>query len=626
VKVLRNASASRTTLASLGALYLLVVTLTVILINRILAAPIDPTEGIGWVLASFGVLFAAGLLVALAVSVARLLRDRGRGRPGSGFKARLTGFFSLVVVLAAVPQGIVSVSFLEAGIDMIFRSGTADAVRGGLDLALNFYERHVYDVRQVAVDGTLQRLIDERPEISGSAGASPAAEAAPLEAAPLEAAPLDGAPSGDVVSVEELWPELARRLPRTATVQLFDRDGNSVYAAGEELFVRSIAGPSGVGEGAPRVGRATIAGEGVLQMVAPIALGPQRLPGAAVLTVRFPENLERTARLLTDSQSLFTRFDRVRPTVLLLLVLTYGVFAAPILLLAVMAGFFLSDRIMRPIEALEEATRRVSDGDYSVRILTRPGEDLGVLVVSFNRMVTELDRARRRMAQAEKVQAWQEIAQRLAHEVKNPLTPIRLAAERLERRYHADAPDFGEVLTRTVRTITREVDALTGLLDEFRSFSRMPEPQFAPVEILPLLREVAAVYRDSPEVAINLDGVDPGASVAGDRGQLRQVFVNLFTNAVEAAGTVRVVVSSHRIERGNRAILRLRLEDDGPGIPEEIRTTIFDPYVTSKNRGTGLGLAIVERIVFDHDGRISCESAPGSGATFVIDLPVEHEQ
>jgi two-component system, NtrC family, nitrogen regulation sensor histidine kinase NtrY len=241
-------------------------------------------------------------------------------------------------------------------------------------------------------------------------------------------------------------------------------------------------------------------------------------------------------------------------------------------------------------------------------------------------MVTELDRARRRMAQAEKVQAWQEIAQRLAHEVKNPLTPIRLAAERLERRYQADAPDFGEVLTRTVRTIMREVDALTGLLDEFRSFSRMPEPQFAPVAILPLLREVAAVYRDNPEVAIVLEGVDPDASVAGDRGQLRQVIVNLLTNSIEAAGTVRVVVSSHRIERGNRAILRLRVEDDGPGIPEEIRDTIFDPYVTSKNRGTGLGLAIVERIVFDHDGRISCESAPGSGATFVIDLPVEHEQ
>jgi nitrogen fixation/metabolism regulation signal transduction histidine kinase len=514
-----------------------------------------------------------------------------------------------------VPQGIVSVSFLGAGIDMIFRSGTADAVRGGLDLALDYYERHVYDVRQVASDGTLQRLVDARPEIApleeGAAGDATSAETQP---------PVDPAP------VIDLWPELARRLPRAATVQLFDREGRSIHAAGEDLFVRTIPGPAGVVDGSPRIGRATIAGEAVLQMVAPVTFGEARSPGAAVLTVRFPENLERTARLLTDSQSLFTRFDSARPTVLVLLALTYGVFAAPILLLAVMAGFFLSDRIMRPIEALEEATRRVSDGDYSVRILTRPGDDLGVLVVSFNRMVTELDRARRRMAQAEKVQAWQEIAQRLAHEVKNPLTPIRLAAERLERRYLAEAPDFGEVLTRTVRTITREVDALTGLLDEFRSFSRMPEPRFAPVEVLPLLREVAAVYRDNPEVAIILEGVDPASSVAGDRGQLRQVFVNLFTNAIEAAGTVRVVVSSHRIERGDRSVLRLRVEDDGPGIPEEIRDTIFDPYVTSKNRGTGLGLAIVERIVFDHDGRISCESAPGSGATFVIDLPVEHEQ
>jgi signal transduction histidine kinase len=152
----------------------------------------------------------------------------------------------------------------------------------------------------------------------------------------------------------------------------------------------------------------------------------------------------------------------------------------------------------------------------------------------------------------------------------------------------------------------------------------MPEPQFDAVQIPELLREVADVYRDNPSVSISLAGIPDDLSISADRGQLRQIFVNLITNAVEAAGgSVSIVVSAHEVQRGRQSICRIRVEDDGPGVPEDLRASLFEPYVTSKNRGTGLGLAIVERIVFDHDGRISCESAPGSGTTFVVDLPVE---
>jgi nitrogen fixation/metabolism regulation signal transduction histidine kinase len=267
----------------------------------------------------------------------------------------------------------------------------------------------------------------------------------------------------------------------------------------------------------------------------------------------------------------------------------------------------------------------VADGDYTVRILTRPGDDLGVLVVSFNRMVNELDRARRRMAQAEKVQAWQEIAQRLAHEVKNPLTPIKLTAERLQRRYEVGAADFPDVLHRAVDTIRREVDALTEMLDEFRSFSRMPEPQFYPISIEHVFAEAAAVYHDFPGVDIDLSGIASNLEIDADRGQIRRVVLNLFANAVEAAdGRVRIVVSAHEIQREGVPTCRIRIDDDGPGIPPELGESLFKPYVTSKSSGTGLGLAIVERIVFDHEGGISYESAPGSGTTFVVDLPLHH--
>ncbi|MFW5827363.1 MAG: ATP-binding protein [Alkalispirochaeta sp.] len=597
MRVLRSASASRTTLASLGALYVLVVVLTVALMNRVLVTPPDFDFGFAWVLFVFGALFAIGLIGAVGVSIFRLLRDRQTGKPGSGFKGRLTGFFALVVLLSAVPQGIVSVSFLASGFDVIFQSNTAQAISDGLAVTLDYYEDSIRDLRILADDGTIEAAVARH--LSETSGTNEA-------------------------EVREIWPEILRRIPAAEAVQVFDHAGGELLVLGERMFARrSMPGTGGRGDDDATVTRGTIAGVPALQLVAPISI-PDEDAAMVVVTARVPERLEQTARSLTAAQELFARFERLRSPLIFVLIAMYGVFAAPILLLSILAGFFLSDRIMRPIEALEDATRRVAEGDYSVRILTRPGDDLGVLVVSFNRMVTELDRARRRMAQAEKVQAWQEIAQRLAHEVKNPLTPIKLAAERLQRRYQAHAPDFEDALDRTVSTIVREVDALTALLNEFRSFSRMPEPQFEQIALGELLRHVADIYRDQHDVSISLAGVSDEMIIAADRGQLRQVFVNLIANAVEATGgSVSILISAHEVQRGRESICRVRVEDDGPGIPEDLRESVFDPYVTSKSRGTGLGLAIVERIVFDHDGRISYESAPGSGTTFVIDLPVE---
>lgn len=621
MRVLRSASASRTTLASLGALYLLVVALTVVLINRVLAEPFEFGSGFSIVLVGLGIMFPVGLLVVLALNLVRLLRDRHERRPGSGFKTRLTGFFALVVFLAAVPQGIVSVSFLSAGLDLLFRSNAAEAVSRSLDLALDYYEDQVRDLRVAAEEGAIEAIIAAHSVTDGVAGGGDVG--GDTDGAGAVGA-VDSAAAGQSASVDPLLIALRRRVPHAAAVQLFDPTGQELYFSGDTTFARGARPGGAIAAADATVTRIVRGGEPVLEAVTPIDPGGAG-PAVAVVTARLPAGLDETARMLTEVDDLYARFAGVRSAVLLVLTAVYGVFAAPTLLMSIMAGFFLSDRIMRPIESLEEATRRVADGDYSVRILTPPGGDLGVLVVSFNRMVTELDRARRRMAQAEKVQAWQEIAQRLAHEVKNPLTPIRLAAERLRRRYEAGAPDFGDVLGRTVDTIVREVDALTSLLNEFRSFSRLPEPQIARVPVRELIEEVAAVYGDHPSVAVDSAAVPPGLMIGADRGQMRQVFTNLFANAVEASGgSVSIAVSAHEIQRGGETICRIRVEDDGPGIPADLRESLFEPYVTSKSRGTGLGLAIVERIVFDHDGRISFESAPGSGTTFVLDLPVEH--
>ncbi len=587
MRVLRTASASRTTIASLAALYLTIVILTILLAERLILQPGALREPYTIVFLLIGLLFPGVLLVALGVSIARLVRDRYAGRPGSGLKVRLAALFTLGVVLASVPQGIVSIVTLSSALETVLASGTGAALRGGLDLALRYYEEQVDMLETIAQEERVQTLAGE-------------------------------------ARYEDLYSQVVRMVPRAVALSVYDGEGILVWNRGE-LRTPLQTAPSVVIGGPVRVSRASSPEGGFLRLLAPIAV-ENGFPAFFVVDVVLPPDFENVAGELSDSVSVFAQLERFRPNLPVIVAALYVVFAAPMFLMAILAGFFFSNRVMRPIESLEAATKQIAEGDYSVRILVRARDDLGVLVQSFNRMVTELDRTRRRAAQAEKVQAWQEIAQRLAHEVKNPLTPIRLAAERLRRRYEAGDENFGEVLHRTVSTIVREVDLLSAMLNEFRSFTRLPEPQIKTVILLPVLRAVADVFVSRPGVTVDYSTVGPERSIEADEGQLRQVLLNLFTNAMESGGErVTITCLVDLVKRGDATYARIRIEDDGPGIPPEIADSIFDPYVTSKAHGTGLGLAIVERIVFDHGGRIEVEGAPGGGASFVIDLPSSDE-
>ena len=168
---------------------------------------------------------------------------------------------------------------------------------------------------------------------------------------------------------------------------------------------------------------------------------------------------------------IFGQLNRFRSRYLLVIALLYSVFALPLFLMAIVASVLISNELIRPMLNLEEATQRVAAGDYSYRILTRSNQGLGHLVDLFNRMVQELERSRQRLLQTDKIAAWREIAQHLAHEIKNPLTPIRLSVDRALRKYHAGSDNFGATFETSARTILREVDALTQLLNEFRDFS-----------------------------------------------------------------------------------------------------------------------------------------------------------
>jgi nitrogen fixation/metabolism regulation signal transduction histidine kinase len=229
--------------------------------------------------------------------------------------------------------------------------------------------------------------------------------------------------------------------------------------------------------------------------------------------------------------------------------------------------------------------------------------------------------------QAQREAAWAEAAQRLAHEVKNPLTPIRLAAERLRMKL-ADKLEKkdGEILDRASSTIVAQVEALRKLVDAFGDYAREPELNREAIRLDKLVADVVALYQQGDSrIRFSLD-LEPGPQgLSADSGRIRQLLHNLIRNAGEArdTGQVSVEITSHVVEEGGRRRLALRLADDGPGFPAIVLENPFEPYVSNKRRGSGLGLAICRKIVAEHDGRIRIENPPEGGARVCIDLPLD---
>jgi nitrogen fixation/metabolism regulation signal transduction histidine kinase len=232
------------------------------------------------------------------------------------------------------------------------------------------------------------------------------------------------------------------------------------------------------------------------------------------------------------------------------------------------------------------------------------------------------------LLRAQRDAAWGEVARRLAHEIKNPLTPIQLSAERMRRRFLGQMNEKdAEVLERATHTIVQQVEAMKQMVNAFSDYARAPAMELVSFDLNQLVIEVAELYRaQGAPVQLQLF-LDAGLGlVEADRGRVRQILNNLLTNAFEALeGQVdgAVIVETRRIAVLGHPVLDLVVSDNGPGFQHEIIGQVFDPYVTSKPKGTGLGLAIVKKIVEEHGGRIEADNAPGGGARVRILLPLD---
>ncbi|MEZ4404190.1 MAG: ATP-binding protein [Kofleriaceae bacterium] len=307
--------------------------------------------------------------------------------------------------------------------------------------------------------------------------------------------------------------------------------------------------------------------------------------------------------------------------------LVAAVLALLALVLTMLLGAVVARRITGGLDGLVAGAHAAAKGDLEHRVPVTSADEIGAVAGAFNLMLEDLRTAEERLVIAERIAAWQEIARRLAHEIKNPLTPIQMAMDNLRKTWRKQHPSFGEILEESTATVLEEADRLRRIVSEFSDFARMPRADVHPLDLSETVGAALALYQGETPVVSQLAAGLP--SVAADRGQLTQVVLNLVENARDAiAGKPdgQIVVTTRRGDAGDR--VELIVSDNGPGVPPDLRDKVFAPYFTTKHGkgGTGLGLAIVHRIVGDHAGRIVIGAAPGGGARFAVELPLETGQ
>ena len=286
---------------------------------------------------------------------------------------------------------------------------------------------------------------------------------------------------------------------------------------------------------------------------------------------------------------------------------------------AAFAGALLASRVTRPVEALRAAAARVAAGDLEARVGVPATGELGELVRAFDAMTADLARSQARLAQAERIAAWREVARRLAHEIKNPLTPIAMSVETLRDAHARGRPDFPEIFDEGTRAIGEEVRRLKRIVDEFSRFARLPAPErtrIAPEELVAAL--FALFPAPPPGVALEREVAPALPEVFADRDQILQVLLNLARNGLDAMPAGGRLAVRAFAEDGAVAFC---VSDEGPGIARADLERVFEPYFTTKAGGTGLGLAIARRIAEEHGGSLTASSTSGAGATFTLRLP-----
>jgi two-component system, NtrC family, nitrogen regulation sensor histidine kinase NtrY len=287
-----------------------------------------------------------------------------------------------------------------------------------------------------------------------------------------------------------------------------------------------------------------------------------------------------------------------------------------------MLALLLSRYITKPLQQIGNQFSRVKIGNKNAKIEWTRKDEIGRLVEEYNRMIDEMEKSAELLARSERESAWRQMARQVAHEIKNPLTPIKLSMQLLMRAWNDKAPDWEVRLKRFSQTLIMQIDTLSSIASEFSDFAQMPEPQIQEFDIIPLVQQSVSLYRDQSDCDITFETGLQECFIKADPNQILRVFNNLIKNALQAIpgdrqGEIRIKLAII----GDAC--EISFQDNGTGIANDRQTRIFSPNFTTKTAGMGLGLAMVKNIIENSSGRIWFKTDPGEGTTFFVSLPLK---
>jgi two-component system, NtrC family, nitrogen regulation sensor histidine kinase NtrY len=348
------------------------------------------------------------------------------------------------------------------------------------------------------------------------------------------------------------------------------------------------------------------------------------LPGGGELVVEFavPATLQDDYQALNRAIASARSVARVRTALPAGYRTAFLALSGITVLVAIIIGIVAARRVTHRVGVLVATAQEVSAGKHDARAELSGRDEMAELAVAFNTMLDEVDAKRRQIEYLQRIGAWQDVARRIAHEIKNPLTPIQLAVQQCVSAYRGDDERFARTLADTREIVEEEIAGLRRLVDTFRTLGQLPRVEATPIALATVIEDL----RHDPVAAphLTLRPPDTAVTVRADKLLLKRVLANLVENGMHAgreAGAAGDVVVSWRTDG---AVAQITVDDQGRGVADVDRERIFEPYVTTKETGTGLGLAIAKKIALEHGGdlAIAADLAPTGGARFVVTMPL----
>ncbi|MBT8196786.1 MAG: hypothetical protein KJO64_10170, partial [Bacteroidia bacterium] len=317
----------------------------------------------------------------------------------------------------------------------------------------------------------------------------------------------------------------------------------------------------------------------------------------------------------------FAREDELKREISTFLVALINIYVL-LFSIAVLVTFFVANRITEPLRLIQRKLGLIRLGRKNELITWNKDDEIGLLVNEYNRMVQELAVSADMLAKSERETAWREMAKQVAHEIKNPLTPMKLSLQHLQRAYHDKRDDMDETIQKISRTIIEQIDTLSNIANEFSNFAQMPRAQNMTLDLNEILKNTVQLYDEAEGVDIKYDSNELEIiTVNADKDHMNRVFSNLIKNAIQAIPDERsgVITVEANLNGNNR--YRIKIKDNGMGIPDDKKDSIFRPNFTTKTGGTGLGLAMSKNIIEGSGGKIWFETEVNKGTTFFVELP-----